>query len=79
MGIHLKNVEMKIRKKRPENRLKKFFKKIRKKHLHFSERCYIIHLVAERYRKKQSTKDNGLSPNGKATDSDSVISRFESL
>jgi hypothetical protein len=50
MGIHLKNVEMKIRKKRPENRLKKFLKKIRKKHLHFSERCYIIHLVAERYR-----------------------------
>ena len=27
MGIRLKNVEMKIRKKRPENRLKKFFKK----------------------------------------------------
>ena len=26
MGIRLKNVEMKIRKKRPENRLKKFFK-----------------------------------------------------
>ena len=46
MGIRLKNVEMEIRKKRPENRLKKFLKK----HLHFSERCYIIHLVAERYR-----------------------------
>ena len=56
MGIRLKNVEMKIRKKRPENRLKKFFKKIRKKHLHFSERCYIIHLVAERYRKKAKHK-----------------------
>ena len=28
MGIRLKNVEMKIRKKRPENRLKKNFKKI---------------------------------------------------
>lgn len=28
MGIRLKNVEMKIRKKRPENRLKKIFKKI---------------------------------------------------
>ena len=27
MGIRLKNVEMEIRKKRPENRLKKFFKK----------------------------------------------------
>ena len=26
MGIRLKNVEMKIRKKRPENRLKKFEK-----------------------------------------------------
>lgn len=49
MGIRPKNVEMKIRKKRPENRLKKFLKKL-KKHLHFSERCYIIHLVAERYR-----------------------------
>ena len=30
MGIRLKNVEMKIRKKRPENRLKKFLKKIKK-------------------------------------------------
>lgn len=29
MGIRLKNVEMKIRKKHPENRLKKIFKKIR--------------------------------------------------
>ena len=28
MGIRLKNVEMKIRKKRPENRLKKILKKI---------------------------------------------------
>ena len=30
MGIHLKNVEMKIRKKCPENRLKKFLKKFEK-------------------------------------------------
>ena len=30
MGICLKNVEMKIRKKRPENRLKKFLKKLKK-------------------------------------------------
>lgn len=30
MGIRLKNVEMKIRKKRPENRLKKFLKKFKK-------------------------------------------------
>ena len=30
MGIRLKNVEMKIRKKHPENRLKKNFKKIKK-------------------------------------------------
>ena len=30
MGIRLKNVEMEIRKKRPENRLKKIFKKIKK-------------------------------------------------
>ena len=33
MGIRLKNVEMKIRKKRPENRLKKIFKKIKKRGL----------------------------------------------
>ena len=30
MGIRLKNVEMKIRKKRPENRFKKFLKKFEK-------------------------------------------------
>ena len=30
MGIRLKNVEMKIRKKRSENRLKKFLKKLKK-------------------------------------------------
>ena len=30
MGIRPKNVEMKIRKKRPENRLKNFFKKFEK-------------------------------------------------
>ena len=30
MGIRLKNVEMKIRKKRSENRLKKFLKKTKK-------------------------------------------------
>lgn len=30
MGIRLKNVEMKIRKKTPENRLKKILKKFKK-------------------------------------------------
>ena len=35
MGIRLKNVEMKIRKKRPENRLKKLLKKLLKNHLAF--------------------------------------------
>ena len=30
MGIRPKNVEMKIRKKRPENRLKNFLKKFKK-------------------------------------------------
>ena len=34
MGIHLKNVEMKIRKKRPENRLKKFLKKFEKNEIY---------------------------------------------
>lgn len=37
---------------------------------------YIIPIVANEVAK---TKHKGLSPNGKATDSDSVISRFESL
>ena len=40
-----------------------------KKGLPKGTECYIITFVA----------DIGLSPNGKATDSDSVISRFESL
>lgn len=31
------------------------------------------------YENNKSCKNLGLSPNGKATDSDSVISRFESL
>ena len=35
MGIRLKNVEMKIRKKRSENRVKKIFKKKLKKTLAF--------------------------------------------
>ena len=48
-----------------------------KKGLHFCEEYYIIPLVAS---EKRIAKENlGLSPNGKATDSDSVISRFESL
>ncbi|RXS76343.1 hypothetical protein [Blautia faecicola] len=42
--------------KTAKKRAKKIFEKISKKHLHFSEGCYIIHLVAERYRnKKHST------------------------
>ena len=44
--------------------------------LHFLEDYYIIPIVANEVAK---TKHKGLSPNGKATDSDSVSSRFESL
>ena len=51
-------------------------KKISKKGLHFLKDYYIIPIVANEVAK---TKHKGLSPNGKATDSDSVSSRFESL
>ena len=51
-------------------------KKNSKKGLHFLEDYYIIPIVANEVAK---TKHKGLSPNGKATDSDSVSSRFESL
>ena len=51
-------------------------KKISKKGSHFSKDYYIIPIVANEVAK---TKHKGLSPNGKATDSDSVSSRFESL
>ena len=54
----------------------KKIKKISKKGLHFPEDYYIILIVANEVAK---TKHKGLSPNGKATDSDSVSSRFESL
>ena len=53
-----------------------FVKNISKKGLHFPEDYYIIPIVANEVAK---TKHKGLSPNGKATDSDSVSSRFESL
>ena len=55
----------------PEN---KKIKKIKKKGLLFISEYYIIPLVAS-----EKSEYKGLSPNGKATDSDSVISRFESL
>ena len=51
-----------------------FHKKL-KKVLTFQTECNIIHFVGKRYNKILIA----LSPNGKATDSDSVISRFESL
>ena len=57
----------------------KFFKIFSKNMLDiFISRSYIIAIVdgAKRSKTKQHI---GLSPNGKATDSDSVISRFESL
>ena len=54
----------------------KKIKKISKKGLHFLKDYYIIPIVANEVAK---TKHKGLSPNGKATDSDSVSSRFESL
>ena len=54
---------------------KKKLKKFQKKGLHFLKDYYIIPIVANEVAK---TKHKGLSPNGKATDSDSVSSRFES-
>ena len=54
-GIWKRQRERKWR-KNGKKRVKKNFLKNFKKHLHFSEGCYIIHLVAERYRnKKHST------------------------
>ena len=52
------------------------FEKNLKKGLIFSEGCNIITFVAS---DEQAKNNKGLSPNGKATDSDSVSSRFESL
>jgi hypothetical protein len=42
----------------------------------FLKGCNIITFVAS---DEQAKNNKGLSPNGKATDSDSVSSRFESL
>ena len=63
----------------PQNSIKFKFKKakkIEKSGLTKVIECAIIYFVAEI---KQRQDKIGLSPNGKATDSDSVISRFESL
>ena len=48
MGIRLKNVEMEIRKKRPENRLKKFLKKFEKNTCIFLKGALLFICIAQR-------------------------------
>ena len=56
-----------------KNSLKNFLKKFKKVLAFLKKMIYNTFCCEARH------KNIGLSPNGKATDSDSVISRFESL